>query len=444
MNSELKTLNKTMTTTQETSIYSTALDTLMDAQKLPADIVLKKQVAISQFEQLGLPSMKHEEWKYTYLAKILKKGFVPAFVKNDEISLSAIEDKLPKTTNGSNRIVLIDGVFSSELSKINASEQYIITSLANSWNLEIHAAIDLFSSLTKGKKQALTALNTALCQDGLYIEVSEGGSAHVELYFVLTGRKIISMPRFMIHVGQNAYLNIAEQYLLLDGESMTNSVSEVFLDKSAKLEWVKIQDAGEQAYQIDSNYVVQADKSQYHCSTISLTGELLRNNQFIQIAGEEAHANLGGVYILDDEQQADNLIIIEHASPNATSNQLYKGILDGKSTGVFNGKIVVVEDAQKTNAFQSNKNILLSDDAAAFFRPQLEIFADDVKCSHGATSSQIEDHELFYLRSRGIGKDLSKSLLMFAFVADVIEEIENTDLREWVKSRIASKLKIDF
>ncbi len=433
-----------MTTTQDTSIYSTALDTLMDAQKLPAGVVLKKQVAISQFEQLGLPSMKHEEWKYTYLAKILKKGFAPGYIQTDKAVLKSIADQLPAIAKDANRIVLVDGIFSSELSQINASEQYIITSLANSWNLEISASIDLFSSLTKGKKQALTALNTALCQDGVFIEVSENGSAHVELLLVQTGQEKISMPRFVIHVGIDAYLNIAEQYLLLDGQSLSNSVSEVFLDASAKVEWVKIQDAAEQSYQMDSCYVVQAKKSNYHCSTISLTGELLRNNQFIQIAGEEAHANLGGVYILDGQQQADNLIVIEHASPNATSNQLYKGILDGKSTGVFNGKIVVVEDAQKTNAFQSNKNILLSDDAAAYFRPQLEIFADDVKCSHGATSAQIEDNELFYLRSRGIGKELSKSLLMFAYVGDVIDEIEDTTLREWVKSRIASKLKIEL
>lgn len=433
-----------MTTTQDTSIYSTALDTLMDAQKLPAGVVLKKQVAINQFEQLGMPSMKHEEWKYTYLAKILKKGFVPGYIQTDKAVLKSIADQLPAIAKDANRIVLVDGIFSSELSQINASEQYIITSLANSWNLEISASIDLFSSLTKGKKQALTALNTALCQDGIFIEVSENGSAHVELLLVQTGQEKITMPRFVIHIGKDAYLNIAEQYLLLDGQSLSNSVSEVFLDTSAKVEWVKIQDAAEQSYQMDSCYVVQAKKSTYHCSTISLTGELLRNNQFIQIAGEEAHANLGGVYILDGQQQADNLIVIEHASPNATSNQLYKGILDGKSTGVFNGKIVVVEDAQKTNAFQSNKNILLSDDAAAYFRPQLEIFADDVKCSHGATSAQIEDHELFYLRSRGIGKELSKSLLMFAYVGDVIDEIEDTTLREWVKSRIASKLKIEL
>lgn len=433
-----------MTTKIDTSIYSEAFDNVLNQNALSEDILLKKQKALHQFEQLGIPNMKNEEWKNTYFAKYLKKGFQPGLIKKDLSKTETIAEILPSLSENINRIVIVDGLFSQELSQIHSSIQYNIFSTSHCWSDDIHNANQIYSSLTDEKKQSLTALNTALSQDGVYIEVVEGASAHVELLIVQTGSDTISMPRNIIQVGKNAYLNIAEQHILIEGQSMTNMVSEIVMEENAKIEWVKIQDAGDQYHLIDSSYVSQKENSRYHCTTLSLTGDLLRNQQYIQIAGEQAHADLGGIYILENQQQADNIIVIEHQVPNTTSNQLYKGILDGSSTGVFNGKIIVIEDAQKTDAYQSNKNILLSDDAAVFTRPQLEIYADDVKCSHGATSSQIEDYESFYLRSRGIGKELSKALLMFAFVADVVEEIENTTLKEWVKSRISTKLKIDL
>jgi len=433
------------TISKDISVYSEALDAVIDGNRLPAGIIMKKQVAINQFEQLGLPTMKHEEWKYTYLAKILKKGFVPGLTDKKAIDIAAAAAQLPARKNEqANRIVLVDGVVIPELSAIHYTERVTVLGLADAFEKEETGALELFASLTKGKGQALTALNTALSQDGIFVHLAGNTQANLEIIFIQSGSKTIAMPRLIFNVEHGSQLNIVEQHVSGDQDTMINMVAEVFLDNDARLEWTKIQDGGTGAHQLDSVYVSQAAGSQYHCSTISLTGELLRNNQFVSINGEGAHANLGGLYILNGKQQADNLIVIDHNTPNATSNQLYKGLLDGESTGVFNGKIVVKEDAQKTNAFQSNKNILLSDQAAAYFRPQLEIFADDVKCSHGATSAEIEDHEIFYLRSRGIGKELSKSLLMFAFVSDVVEEILNEQVREQVRQSISSRLKIDF
>ncbi len=433
------------TITENISIYGQALDTLQDIQQLSDKIISVKREAIEQFEALGLPTMKNEEWKYTYLGKVLKKGFTPGFNRlPDESTLQKIKSKLPKISAETNRIVLIDGIFSQKLSQINHSDSFQITALHDCWANHNEKAEGLFSTLTQGRPQALTTLNTALCQDGVFIDIAENGQAQIEIMMVKTGSLQMSMPRILIYSGANSYLNIAEQNILLQGESFSNIVSEVFLEESAKVEWVSIQDTNDNAYVFDSIYAKQAAKSQYHSTVVSLTGAIMRNNQYIKISGEEAHADLGGIYILNGEQQADNLILIEHESPNATSNQLFKGILDDKSKGVFNGKIVVIPEAQKTDAFQSNKNILLSEDASAYFRPQLEIYADDVKCSHGATSSDIEDHELFYLRSRGIGKELAKSLLIYAFAGDVIDEIEDENLRAWVKERVASKLKIDL
>lgn len=433
-----------MTTIIETSIYSQTLDELLENKHLPKEIVQKKKLAIQKFEELGLPSMKHEEWKYTYLAKVFKKGFVPGIQTNTNNYSEKIREYISDIPSDTNRVVIIDGIYSEEFSQINTSTQYSITSLAEAWKNDNKAASELFTSITKQQDRALTALNSALCQDGIFVEVADDCTAKIELLLIHTGQMQMSMPRILIQVGKNGYLSISEQVILLENSSFSNVVSEIKTAEGSMIEWVKIQDPGANMYHFDSCYVQQAQESDYHCTTISLSGELIRNNQFIEIQGENAHADLGGISILDNKEQTDNLIIIRHSAPNTTSNQLYKTILNGESTGVFNGKIVVDQIAQKTNAFQSNKNILLSDDAAAFFRPQLEIFADDVKCSHGATSSRIEDHELFYLRTKGIGKELSRSLLMYAFAADVVEEIEDTLLRAWVKSKIASKLKIEF
>lgn len=433
------------TLTKNKSTYSQALDLLQSSIQLSESIAQKKQQAIEQFEELGMPNMRNEEWKYTYLGKVLKRGFIPGINNLPEASvLEKIQNKLPEISKEINRVVLVDGIYSEELSQINSSDEFTITSLANCWSQENCKSQELFGTLTDGRKQALTALNTALSQDGIFIEVKENATASVEIMMVKTGQLTMSMPRILIHVAEQGNLNIAEQNFLLQDESFSNIVSEVFVEKDARVEWVSIQDATDEAYLFDSIYVHQAERSQYHSTVVSLTGAIMRNNQFVKITGEEAHADLGGVYILNGEQQADNLIVIEHESPNTTSNQLFKGILDDKSIGVFNGTIVVVPEAQRTDAFQSNKNIILSPDAAAYFRPQLEIYADDVRCSHGATSSDIEDHELFYLRSRGIGRELSKSLLIYAFVGDVIEEIKDEALKEWVQARVASKLKIEL
>ena len=433
-----------MPITEEKTEYSLVLDQILNDHNLPESIVDKKLKALEQFGELDLPNMKNEEWKYTYLKKFLKKGFVAEYVTYDNANDDLIRKQLPQIAEDINRIVLVDGIFSPSLSKVEASVNYNISSLSNSWEKNITMVTDSFARLTESKKQALTKLNTALCQDGIFIEVTEGHTLNLEVIYVQTGSMKIAMPRLNIHVDEDAFLNIAEQHIVLKDASFVNIVTEVFLKANAKLEWVKIQDTQQDSHILDSVYVLQSEKSKYHCTTVSLDGELMRNNQFIRIEGEEAHADLGGIYILNGSQQADNNVFMEHIAPNTTSNQLYKGILDEQSISSFYGLIYVDELAQKTDAFQSNKNILQSDEAAANFRPQLEIYADDVKCSHGATSSEIEDHELFYLRSRGIGKEQSRSLLMYAFVSDVVEEILNESLKSWVRARIESKLKIEL
>lgn len=430
---------------KDISAYSVALGEVIDHHHFHPLAILKKEAAMDQFLELGIPTMKHEDWKYTYLQKYLNKGFTPGVIAKQEISqdIHAIIDSIPTTQ--AVRLVLFDGIFYPEYSvlpEINGLSISGISEAISGQNLDV---MDKQSTIASVSKHALSALNIALCQDGLMILLSEGVEAGIDFINIITDSgNQIRQPYHQITVLGNATLTIHEHQVLKGTSGMMNAVSEIFLSEHASIDWVKVQDPGAGACYIDTTYVQQETSSTYNVSTITLTGTLLRNQQYVSLNGIAAHADLAGLYLLDNEEQADNLIFIRHRSPECTSNQLYKGVMDGQSTGTFNGKIVVDQDAQKTNAFQSNKNILVSDEAAAFFRPQLEIFADDVKCSHGATSSEIEDSELFYLRARGIGKEKAKSLLMLAFAADVVEHISDKTLKAFIVEKIEAKLKLNL
>lgn len=429
---------------KDISEYRVALDEIMDHHHFYPMAVLKKEAALDQFLQLGIPSMKHEDWKYTYLQKYLNKGFVPGRAEKNDLSkdIHSILSAIPATQ--AVRLVMIDGYFYPQYSILQEIKGVSISGILESSTEQMTEMVEKQSTVADIKKHALTAMNIALSQDGLLVGVEEGVETGIDFINIITdsGHQI-RQPYYQITVRDHAKLTIHEHQILKGQTGMMNAVTEIFLSENAVLNWVKVQDPGVGACFIDTAYVQQATSSTYNVTAITLTGTLLRNQQYVSLNGITAHADLSGLYLLDNEEQADNLIYVRHKSPECTSNQLFKGIMDGSSTGTFNGKIVVDQDAQKTNAFQSNKNILISEEAAAFFRPQLEIFADDVKCSHGATSSEIEDSELFYLRARGIGKDKAKSLLMLAFATDVVEQIADEALKAFVVEKIEAKLKLN-
>jgi Fe-S cluster assembly protein SufD len=406
----------------------------------PQAIQSLQQEALEQFGEMGLPGMKHEEWKYTYLQKYLKKGF--QFGRNPETA-SPESASIPTASEDAVQVILMDGKCISIRGE-KTQEGIYLSGLKQALEAENILATELFGALAHGSRQALTALNLALCEDGFFLHAAPEAKGNIDLIFLHSGSPYISQPHILIKLEEGADVHIQEQHIQVGEQSFQHLVSEVILEKSARLEWVKTQDAGAGSHLIDTVYAQVEAEGLFKSMFISLTGELFRNNQYINIHGTAADADLNGVYVLDSEQQADNVIVIRHQLPEGTSNQLFKGILDGKSTGVFNGKIIVDQDAQKTNAFQSNKNILVSDEAAAYFRPQLEIFADDVKCSHGATSSEIEDGELFYLRARGIGKEMARALLMLAYAADVLESISKDDVKQKALKSIEKKLKLNF
>lgn len=381
---------------------------------------------------IGIPSMKQEEWKYTYYNKILQQGFTPNVTP--EGKLQGIEKEFIEANSVSpNRIVFLNGVFHPELSTLTVQPKM------NFWNSNNVDETDT--------KDFLLELNNALASDGFFLEIGENLMLEdlIEIFYISHNSKEILNLKNKIKVGKNSQIKVAEYYINYENTpAYHNVVTHIEVAERAQVEWYKIQDGGAQLNITDNTFVSQQESSVCNVTTLSLTGSIIRNVLQFDVNGERAESHMNGLYLLLNEEHVDNRTLINHNVANCESFELYKGILGGHSTGVFNGRIMVKQAAQKTNAFQSNRNILLSDHANIYTKPQLEIFADDVKCSHGATSAQIEDSELFYLQARGIGKEMARGLLVFAFGEEVVEKIKHEALKEKLEKRIAELLNIEI
>ena len=304
-----------------------------------------------------------------------------------------------------------------------------------------------FGKYASIKTESFIALNTAFSYDGAFIHIP--GNTVVEqpihLLYVSDARNAASVayPRNLVVAEKSSQVKIVESFHCMQSgnHNFTNSVTEIVVKENAIVEFNKIQNETAEAFHINHTEAYLAKNSTFNINTITLGGEIVRNNLHIVLNDENGTAHLYGLYLLNGNQLVDNHTLVDHAKPNCYSNELYKGIIDDKAHGVFNGKIFVRQDAQKTNAYQSNKNILLSNDASMHAKPQLEIFADDVKCSHGATTGQIDEEALFYLRSRGIGEQNARALLNTAFAADVINNITIEALKNNLITFLSSKLK---
>ncbi|MEZ5004677.1 MAG: Fe-S cluster assembly protein SufD [Chitinophagales bacterium] len=395
--------------------------------------------AIKTFSRQGFPSTKSEAWKYTNLEKILKKGYAPtAHYQPGELKAASFES-FKVTNRDTLRLVFVDGFINENLSNLKDIKGLHFDTLKN--KEELNSAVI--------PNESLIDLNTAFTKDGAIITVDDKAIIEIpiELYNITTcpGLKMIQ-PKHQIKVGRAAQVTFIESYhnLCVDS-SFTNAVTSIEVAQDAIVNYIKIEHPKKpNTYIIDHCLVEQAANSTFNIYTLTLSGALVKNNLQVVLKGEHTTTNMYGLYLLQKSEIVDNRTIVDHAVPNGYSNELYKGILGGTATGTFNGKIYVREDAQKTNAFQSNKNILVSDDATINTRPQLEIYADDVKCSHGATSAQIEDSELFYLRSRGIGKDKAKSLLIYAFASEVWETIKDEEVKNYIENEVSHALGIEI
>ena len=402
-----------------------------------SDAHLARKSAFDSFKEVGLPNRKHEEYRYTPLSKELNSHF-ESFIANPDLAEVSVDlDQLPDL-NGC-VIVFVNGSFHGPLSKICLEQGVDIQVSATQNELmsnepEVNVSSDVFSGL-----------NLALASSGVEIKIAKGTVLKdpINLVHISNSKhgRVLAMPRHKISVGENAQATITE--IFIGGgyhSSFTNSVMETSIAPHGILNHYKVGFDGENDLRIDNTTCRQERNSVLNTLNVNYGGKVVRNNLNILVEGEHCETNLDGLYIPISDGNIDNHTVVDHKVPNCNSNELYKGIMGENATGVFNGKVFVRQHAQKTNAFQSNKNILLADTATINTKPQLEIWADDVKCSHGCTTGQMDKEQLFYLRARGIDKQSARKLLLKAFAEEVIEKIKDERLRARVAAVLEEKL----
>ncbi|MFT4031904.1 MAG: Fe-S cluster assembly protein SufD [Siphonobacter sp.] len=403
----------------------------------------RRRQALTRFEQLGFPTVKNEEWKYSNVRNLVSQSFnlaPPVEVEADDLRFLHI----PNLTG--NILYFLNGQYQPQLSTIVSSEEEVqIMPFSEATKRFPELVEKHFAKYADDSTDAFTALNTAFAHHGVFISVPKGKvvEAPIILRFAVDARSenVAAQPRNLIVLGKGAEVKVSESFRTLGTfASFTNVVTEVALAEEARFEYYKIQDEPENASHIGTTQINHSRGSFSNSTTVTINGGFVRNNLNLVMGGEHVEAHLNGLYLPNGKQHIDNHTLVDHAMPNCYSNELYKGILFDQSTGVFNGKIFVREDAQKTNAYQSCKNVLASETATMNTKPQLEIYADDVKCSHGTTTGQMNEESLFYLQSRGIPKDKARALLMLAFAEDVVEKIQIPAIREYLESAITKKI----
>lgn len=399
----------------------------------PPALYKLRQAAIARFAELGLPTLHDEEWRFTPLTALTQIAFEYAPPEAHELNRKRLKELgLPLDAI---RLVFVNGHFAGDLSDVRALPKGVtVDSLANVCRGEPEHVEPYLGRYADFTEQAFTALNTAFLSDGAFVAIPKGTVIERPIHLLYLGTApetpLMAHPRNLIVAGRESQVTIIEHYVgLADDRYFTNAVTEVVLGENAVVDYHKLQTESARACHIHTLQVQQDRTSSFSSHAITFGGSLVRNDINAVLDAEGCACTLNGLYLGTDSQLIDNHTRIDHARPHCTSHELYKGILDGKARGVFNGKIFVHPDAQKTDAKQTNQTLLLSEDAIINTKPQLEIFADDVKCTHGATVGQLDAEAVFYLRSRGLGLDEARSLLMFAFANDVVSRIKVEPLR---------------
>ena len=387
--------------------------------------------AIAHFTATGFPTNRDEEWRFTNIAPLTRIDFELA-AKTDEpatANIAPLRYGLPGP-------VFVDGHFSPSLSQLDALPQGVVVKNLRTAFLEDADLVSRYIGQdAMSKEQAFTALNTAFVQDGVLIYLPQGTVLDTPLHtlFLSTGAKAnaVSHPRVLVVAEAHAEATLVESYAGLGVEVyLTNSVCEINVGVNASIDHYRVQREAPTAFHISATHVREARSARFRSTSITLGGSLTRNHVHTALMGEGIDSTLNGLYIENGSQHVDNHTLIEHAQPNCQSHEFYKGVLDDEASGVFRGKIHVHQAAQKTDAYQANQNLLLSDSAKIDTKPQLEIYADDVKCSHGATIGQLDADAIFYLRSRGIGHREALRVLTRAFVGEVLDRVRIDGLRD--------------
>ena len=421
--------------------YLTAFGSVKELSPTVPWLELVRSGAIDRFEQIGFPSVHEEEWKYTNLAPLAKESFQPA-TKPVDISISdAARFAYPETANA--HIVVVNGFLKEEVS--------IKTALGDV------VAIDLFSAVGDARynkivrkylarnanyhDNGLKALNTAFLQSGVFLWIPKNVKLEtpLQITFLSTGPQTASFPRLLVVAEENSSATLIENYVG-DDRYFTDAIAEIVLKEGARLEHYRVQNESERAFHIATTAAELGRASSYDVTSINLGAQLARHDVSVVLDHEGAECRVDGLYVVGTDQHSDTHSVIDHKEPHCNSHQLYKGILDGNGRAVFNGKIFVREGAQKTDAMQTNKNLLLSPQARIDTKPQLEIYADDVKCAHGAAVGQIDEEELFYLQARGLKSELARSLLTYGFAEEVIGKIKIDSIRAQLDEAVMSHL----
>ncbi len=403
--------------------------------------------ALLQLERMGLPGNKSEEYKHTPLTRILERNFDFNIENAGSSGIPNAETFLIPQVEG-NVIVFVNGKWVPELSSIQKEDGVVITLFSTASETELEQISSHLGRVADHTVDAFAAWNTASWSDGVFIQVTKNKRAEkpVLIYHLHDTRQgqVISAVRNLVVAETSSEITILEKFDTIgtaNGFSMI--VSEGVVAANAAVNWYSVQNDANRFHQ-ELRQINQESSSRVNTYTFTLDGKVVRNNLHLAIDGEGIDSHMYGLYLISKETLADNHTVVDHRQPNSFSNEFYKGIMDEKAKGVFNGKIFVRPNAQKTNAFQSNRNILLGDQATVNTKPQLEIWADDVKCSHGCTSGQLDEEALFYLRTRGIHKDTARAMVLYAFAVELLETMKNQSLKEYIDSLISERLHKNF
>lgn len=404
--------------------------------------------ALSDFTRLGIPNKRHEEWKYLDLSPVANTLY-RCISPLDHFSISSdMAGQFRLAGKDACLFIVENGSLNESASQPDKLPAGIRVGTFSDLGTDKRVGEHLFRH-AETSDEPLVALNTVLAYEPVIVLVDKNVRIDIPVQFAFVSQPgdspIAIQPRLLIVLDEGAECTILETHHTSgEGEEVfTNAVTETVIARNAKLHHVKVQHESDNTRHISYHKVNLAADSSQHLTTMTIGGGTVRNNLNIRLDGQQINTWLNGLYVLKGDQVVDNHTLVDHAMPHCFSSELYKGIIDGRAQGVFNGKIWVRQDAQKTNAYQSNKNLLLSNEASMNTKPQLEIFADDVKCSHGTTTGQLDDDALFYLRARGIGEASARALLNHAFAADVIEQVENEEIRISLLSLLDRTLKTE-
>jgi Fe-S cluster assembly protein SufD len=436
---------------KEQSLYAEAFREFTEGRRgeEPAWLARAREEAFARFEERGFPTTDEEEWKYTNVAPIARRTFRPATaVEGAAVEAGAVEPFVYAEARRS-RLVFVNGLFRPDLSSLEAVPSgVVVADLAGALKGE-HADVvrEHLGRLSEQNGDAFALLNTALAGGGAFLYVPAGAEVWAPVHLLFLGapprgeQETATFPRVLVVAGRDSRLDLIESYAATEEAAyFTDAVVEVTVGEGARLTHYKVQDESAEAFHVASTRARLARGGSYDLTTVTLGARLSRHNIAVSLDSEGAECRMDGLYLVGTGQHTDTHSLIDHLKPLCTSRQNYKGILDGRSRAVFNGRVFVHAGAHGTDAEQSNKNLLLSEQARVDTKPQLEIFNDDVKCSHGATVGQLEEEELFYLLSRGLHPGLARNLLTYGFAEEIVEKIKFASIRAQLDDAILNRL----